>query len=366
MSFKKSFKVFVVFIGIIMFSSCTKEKAEALQLAAEQFRIDAISAIDQINYIFLQEISIVQPTEEEKVKKVNAIFQDPKAPLKSELLDLVANQSDPGRNAIAVTNTQFESLKRQYYEFEKMFTSLDKGSYFAKDAVNKAERHAVNLTLQLINYANILQNNEYTFSANRAIILIKLKEARKDTIKALREEHINDIAVEFIQLLENEKQAKEKAIRECYRAAENGSIVLDLIKNYDKMSLSDILNTIKGSLAFAMEITDGNQNIADLKTKFEGVERMIVSEYGDKIDETIFYRYKKEQETKNKAEIESQIQIVVADSVFTEIEKTHISRIAEKYNGNKDEIFTEIDKRIDKNNKAKAELDSKNIIEEDK
>ena len=307
MLYKKTLRIIIVFVGLVVLSSCTKEKAEAIQVAAEQFRVDAISAIDQMNYLFLQEISIVQNTEEKQLKLVNEIFQDTSAKLDAALLDDIAKLSDPGRNAKAKTNTQFESLKMQYYEFEKMFTSLDKGSYFAKDAVNKAEPHAVNLTLQLINYAKILQKNDYIFSANRVIILVKIEAAQKDTNKALREEHLKNIAVEFIQLLKDEKAAKENAIRQCYRAAENGRIVLDLIKNYDNMSLGDILNIIKGSINFAMEITDGNQNIADLKTKFEGVEQMIIndSEYAGKIDKNILDRYQKEKEAKDKAEVDN-------------------------------------------------------------
>ena len=73
-------------------------------------------------------------------------------------------------------------LRKQYYQFEKMFTSLDKGSYFAKDAVAEAEKHAVNLTLQLINYAKVFEKGEFSFCfCSRAALLTKMQSAKDQT-----------------------------------------------------------------------------------------------------------------------------------------------------------------------------------------
>jgi hypothetical protein len=276
MYYKKILRISVVFVFLILLSSCTKEKAEALQLAAEQFRVDAVSAIDQINYLFLQDISIAQPSDEEQKETVVQILQKKdKKYLTNDVLNKIAKRADRGKSAATVTNAQLDTLKAQYYQFENMFSSLVKGSYFAKDAVNKAEKHAVNLTLQLINFARILQNGDFTFSASRAAILTKMHKAVDEPNEALQQEYFNNLATEFIQLLKDEKAAKENAIRQCYKAAESGNITLELIRNYDNLTVADIMNTIKGSLKFAAEITNGNQSIVDLTTKFDGVEKMI-------------------------------------------------------------------------------------------
>lgn len=278
MKYKKSFKIIIVFVGLFALSSCNKEKAEAVQVAAEQFKIDAISAIDQTNFLFIQAFSDDIPSEEDQINKVIYIIKHiEKDKVNDNLLDKVSKSANSGQKALAATNEEFDKLRAQYREFEKMFSSLDKGSFFAKDAVKEAEKHAVNLTIQLINYAKILQG-DFKFSSRRAEILTKMKAAKNDTIAALQQELIKNISIEFIQLLKDEKQYKERAIRQCYKAAESGKIVTDLIRNYDKMNVADILNTIKGSLDFAMEITNGNQNIADLTTKFEGVKKVIIED----------------------------------------------------------------------------------------
>jgi hypothetical protein len=275
MSFKKSIKVLVVFISIIVLSSCTKEKAEAVQLAAEQFRIDAILAIDEINYIFLQDVSIAKMTEEQQIEELIEVLNlAGKNDLNSALINDFAGSFNPGSKANAITNDAFEELKKQYYQFERMFTSLDKGSYFAKDAVAEAEKHAVNLTLQLINYAEILQG-DFRFTSSRAALITKMQNAKDEPNEALQQELYKNISIEFIQLLKEEKQTQERAIRQCYIAAESGKVVTELIRDYDKMNVSDIMNTIKGTMNFALEVSNGNQTIADLSTKFEGVEKTI-------------------------------------------------------------------------------------------
>jgi hypothetical protein len=275
MSLKKSLKVFIVFVGIIVLSSCTKEKAEALQLAAEQFRIDAILAIDQINFIFLQDVSIAIMTEDQQTEEMIELLNlAGKNELNSALINEFANSLNPGLRAKATTNEAFEELKKQYYQFEKMFSSLDKGSYFAKDAVADAEKHAVNLTLQLINYAGILQG-DFRFASSRAALITKMQNAKDEPNEALRQELYKNISIEFIQLLKEEIQTQERAIRQCYIAAESGNVITELIQDYDKMNVSDIMNTIKGTMNFALEVTNGNQTIADLATKFEGVEKTI-------------------------------------------------------------------------------------------
>lgn len=275
MSFKKSIRVLIVFIGIIVLSSCTKEKAEAVQLAAEQFRIDAILAIDEINYIFLQDVSIAKMTEEQQIEELIEVLNlVGKNDLNSALINDFAGSFNPGSKANAITNDAFEELKKQYYQFERMFTSLDKGSYFAKDAVAEAEKHAVNLTLQLINYAEILQG-DFRFASSRAALITKMQNAKDEPNEALQQELYKNISIEFIQLLKEEKQTQERAIRQCYIAAESGKVVTELIRDYDKMNVSDIMNTIKGTMNFALEVSNGNQTIADLSKKFEGVEKTI-------------------------------------------------------------------------------------------
>lgn len=288
MSFKKSFKVIVIFIGIIILTSCNKEKAEAVQLAAEQFRVDAVLALEQMNYLFNQDISMTSMSTDDQIKFVLDVLNDSTTVYDSELINGIELVTTPNDEADSIED-QFAELKAQYYQFEKMFTSLDKGSYFAKDAVKEAEKHAINLTIQLINYAGLIQKGGFTFTAARATLLTKMQIANEEKNSELQKELYNNLSVEVIQLLNAEKHAREGAIRLCYKAAESGKVVTELIRNYDEMSFGDIINSIKGGLSFAMEITNGNEQISDLTMKFEGFEKTIREDdyYDDLLDKKV-------------------------------------------------------------------------------
>ena len=127
MNYRKLFKIIIVFVGLFALSSCNKEKAEAVQIAAEQFRVDAISALDQINYIYNQDVSIAKLSEEEQIEELIEILNIAEiSDLKNETFDDWAKNANPGRDAEATTNAEFEKLKAQYYQFEEMFKGFIK------------------------------------------------------------------------------------------------------------------------------------------------------------------------------------------------------------------------------------------------
>jgi|GEM_PF-2678818 len=262
---------------ILILSGCTKEKAEAIKVAAENFRSEAIVGLNQMNFLFLQNVSVVKLSDEEKIESVmndlNSI--EDANQINAELLEHWSLENELGEQAQSTINVEFENLKMQYYRFEAIFTSLDKGSFFAKEAVKKAEKHAINLTVQLINFSKIIHENEFRFTSRRVILIEKMKKVNTEKNLELQQELLKNAAREFVELNIDEQRAKDEAIRQCLKAAESGRVVAELIKDYDKMSVGDILNTIKNSMSYAIEISGGNQDISDLLTKFEGVETTI-------------------------------------------------------------------------------------------
>lgn len=262
---------------ILVLSGCTKEKAEAVKVAAENFRSDATLALDQMNYLFNQNVSVVRLSEEEEIQSVvndlNSI--ENVDDINSALLDFWSEEAVLGVQAQNSINSEFDNLKAQYYRFEAIFSSLEKGSYFAKDAVKKAEKHAISLTLQLINFAGIIQENDFRFASRRVLIIERMKVARAEENEGLRKQLLENVARDFVELRMEEKRAKDETIRQCLKAAESGRAVAELIKDYDKMNVADILSSIKSSMNFATEITGGNETISNLLTKFEGVESTI-------------------------------------------------------------------------------------------
>ncbi len=70
-----------------------------------------------------------------------------------------------------------------------------------------------------------------------------------------------------------------------------------------------------------------------------------------------YFVYGNKEEKLAKEEIEGQIQAVMADGVFTEREKAHITQLAGKHNLKKEKLFEEINERLTANeNEAETEI----------
>ncbi len=277
MNYSKTIKIFALSILFVSFCSCNKQKAEALKVAAERFRNEAILSLEQMNFLFNKSIEIVHHDIEQEVETVvndlNSI--DNIETINAALLDHWTIEAEMGNDVTASMNKEFEDLKLHYYQFEAIFNSVDQGNLLNKNSVKKAEKHAINLTLQLINFSKILKENQFRFTADRVLMIERMKFAKAEENEKLRNELLKNVAKEFVELRIKENSTKESAIKQCLKAAESGRNIAELIKNYDKLNVQDVLNSIKNSMNFATQISGGNEKIADLLVKFESVENTI-------------------------------------------------------------------------------------------
>jgi len=75
-----------------------------------------------------------------------------------------------------------------------------------------------------------------------------------------------------------------------------------------------------------------------------------------------YFIYANKEESITKEGIEQQIQAVIADGVFTNKEKAHIGKLAEKHGLSKEDVFSDINARLD----AITEDAETEIIDQDK
>lgn len=274
---KTSAKTLLLLFSLLLLSGCNKQKAEALKIAAEQFQINAITALDKVNELFLQNQSVAFELEsaqtEQIVRDLNSL--EGSHQITASLLDIWSSEAVIGQAQDEALNQRFDDLKGQYYTFEGLFSSLDKGSFVAKDLVKKAEKHAINLSMQLINFSKTLEAHDFKFTAQRVLIIEQMKKAKDEENEKLQKKLIEQVALEFVQLRQLEIQLKDDAIRECLKGAESGKQVAELIRNYHKMSLHDILSAVKTSMNYTLNITDGNKSVQDLIEKYETIETTI-------------------------------------------------------------------------------------------
>ncbi len=263
----------ISFIVILVFiSGCSKDKAEAIKVAAGQFRAEAVSALDQIENLFKQSVSMPVESSEKRIKDIIKLLDETEN-ITAKEIDFLLSEGRIGQEPSNIIDKEFEGLKGRYYLFEGMFRSLPAGSYFAKDAVKKSEKHAINLTLEFIKFAEKLQNWPVQFTGRRVLILEKIAQGKKIQDVNLRELNLKLSAQDILELEKDETKAKKEAVLQCLKASEAGKLVAELIRDYEKLSVGDILAMTKDTLGFVSEISGGD--LDSLMEKYKSVETTI-------------------------------------------------------------------------------------------
>jgi hypothetical protein len=272
--FKSISYISVIILVMFIIPGCNKEKAEAIKVAAVQFRIEAINALDKVRFLFEQSVSIPAENQYQQTDRI-ALDLNTSENIGPAELSFLITETNVNEPALQQISEEFKTLESQYYQFESMFQSLPEGSFFAKSAVKKSEKFAIQLTMQFINIAKFLQNYDPQFTGNRVILLEKINKYKKISDDSLRYSYLRTAAQELIQLRNEENTARDEAVSQCYRAVEAGKLISDLIRDYSKMSVQDLLITTRNTLDYISSITPEWKDVSTIKNRLDSVEKTI-------------------------------------------------------------------------------------------
>lgn len=266
--------VFVI-LGAGVLNGCTKEKAEAIKVTAGQFRIEAIAAISQLKNIVKQ--SIEMPAQDEN-KVIDDLEQDNN--IDYDKIKLLLSERDIGVAEADVIDKKMQELEIQYNSFTAMFNSLPQGSFFAAKAVERAQKHAINLTVQLINFAQQIKENKIAVKANakRILLVEQIRQHKLIQDPVLRRQHLKNAAQALRELYEGEAKMKNMAIIQCLKAAETGRLISQMIRDYKSLNVGEILTLAEQSLGFISQISDQNAYVESLLKKYQTIEMDIRSD----------------------------------------------------------------------------------------
>jgi hypothetical protein len=271
----KTVRFMLLFIFIMMIlPGCNKEKAEAIKVAAMQFRIEAIDALNKVRYLFEQSVSLPPENQYQQTNRI-AIDLDQAENIGSAELSFLITENKVNESSLQQISNEFKTLESQYYQFESMFQSLPEGSFFAKNAVKKSEKFAIQLTVQFINIAKFLQTYDPQFTGRRVLLLEKISKYKSIADDSLRHSYLRIAGQEIIELRNEENLAREEAITQCFRAVEAGKLISDLIRNYSKMSVQDLLTTTRNTLDYISNISPEWKDISTIKNRLDSTENTI-------------------------------------------------------------------------------------------
>jgi hypothetical protein len=272
MNLRSVLRVNILIVMLFGMGACNEKKANAVKIAAETFRSESLEALKDIKYLFLQSVSMPFEDKYAYLDKIAKGLEETNE-VNSKILSGILNEDDINKNAEQVVDDDFEKMEKQYYQFAAMFESLPKGSFFSRDAIKKSEQYCLNLTLQLINFSKIIHTSyKVQFAGRRMLLLEKIAQAKAGKDSMLRMEKLRELGKEIIQLNEDEQKYKDMAVKQCIKAAQSGNNLCSIIRNYNKMSIDDILFSVNNTLSFVSSATEGNKKVEDLIKKMEGVE----------------------------------------------------------------------------------------------
>jgi hypothetical protein len=266
-----SFMILALFL-VALTTSCTKDKAEAIKTGALQLRDKAGAALKQVRFILVQNFSM-PADDDQAVDKLAAELA--RGPVNTAGLATLLSERAADPAQVARIDAQLSAIEGHYVQFAKMFDSLPEGSFLAKDAVKKAEKHAANLTVQMINIADGLRQGKVEVKSNPKRILLQ------EEINALqglpsgqsKDEAFKRVARRVIELRNEEEDLKQEAIKSALVAAEAGAAVTDLIRGYGRLNVNDMLAIINQSVGFISEITGGNADVTRYLHKYQEIEK---------------------------------------------------------------------------------------------
>jgi len=250
-------------------AGCTKEKADAVKNAAEQFRLESKAALAQISNLAQQSLPITSMTNEEEVQRLAATVATV-AP--ADLTEFVNSKIDAKRKFEAMNAKADEDLRKMeemYDLFASMYRSLPKGHFFAGSAVKRSKIYAIKLTMQMVQYAGQIRDNPYQFHARHVRLIEKYAAAQKLTDPQQRNAAFLLASQELVQLRDEEMKANKDAIAQCLKAAEAGKVIIDLVDRFDSLSVADVLDLTKNALVIVSDISGGNPQIKGMIDRYD-------------------------------------------------------------------------------------------------
>lgn len=272
MKYRFTFIVGFALVGCMLISGCTKEKAEAIMVVSGQFRDEASIALHQIRTLITMSLEMPANDPSKIVQDLEEIksFSDTQ-------LTFLIDESKPDNSGNLAINKELALIEKQYDTFASMFSSLSKGFLLSVGSVQKSQEYAIKLTMQMINLANELQNGKIRVRCNakRIVLVEEINSDKSIKDSTMRKQRLfADVRV-INELGQQEENLKNQAMLQCFKVVEIGKQVAELIRNYDKLSINEILAMGQQSLNFGSQLTGQPLDLIRMSDKYKSIETSI-------------------------------------------------------------------------------------------
>ncbi|MBP7553730.1 MAG: hypothetical protein KA885_09925 [Spirochaetes bacterium] len=226
-------KKLIILLSFILFIfSCSREAAEKLKNASDDYYSSSISALSQVETVYLKFLPADKEGNIDKSLKYD------------------------------VTN-HFNKIAAAYKSYKDIFDRLETGYYLAAPTVKKSKAVLEKLIKQQIYFYQLLDQSSSTNIMDSDIeegFLDSPSTTLRTTARAIGDERNEEIL---------EEDLSAEARRLLYTALLKGSLVLELVENYNKFDAS-ILSNIISDYKIRLNNPDFNENINIIVDKIGG------------------------------------------------------------------------------------------------
>jgi hypothetical protein len=269
----KCLKLILVLVLPLSFYGCTEEKAKAIKVSASQFNNEAETALNMVERILIENMAMPPVGVDKITDDLEEIKDDFSY---ADLSGIIRERSIGKPQEVQIVDAVSE-IRAQYSLFSSVFRSLDKGNLLGGDIVKKAEKHCMNLSMQLIALADCISQGKIETKLNSERILLseKIKKDQAIADPNIRREHLAIAAKDIVQLGMRETEIKKRTILQLLKAAEIGKSTAELIRNYDQFTVNEVLTLVEETLRLASSISEQNKDVVSVLSRYKKIENTI-------------------------------------------------------------------------------------------
>ena len=256
---------------VLAVSGCTEDKALALQSAAVQYRDQAVRALALTAGGIRAATAMPATTAEQLAGKLKTLNK----PIDAETLEFLLGNDAELASAAREATRPLDALRERVIAFSAIFDNLPRGSYLARDEVRRVIPVALRMNQSLLDMAQQIEAGTVRIvdNARRIEIIEDINAAVAMPAGTARDQALQRAARSMLELAARERQMQADASANLLRAAEIGNTLIGLARNYDQVSLRDVLSALNDALVLAGRISPESKSIKQALTRLQGTTK---------------------------------------------------------------------------------------------
>lgn len=231
-----------IFIATLCLGGCTEEKAKTLQLGAESFKSEADAACAMGADSIKASVAMPLFTRSEIAQELQKASR-----FNAKQLETIYASAEISEEGIAPVIDTLKKACAAQRQLAAIYAELPRGYLLATDDVKRAHKYVVNVTLRFAKFAQVFSSLPNVGKDN--VARIKIIEAQKRAMAVTDEKAraplLDAVAEEILENQAREALSRAQVLAQFAKAISRGEQLTQMSVDYDKVSVADMLESLK-------------------------------------------------------------------------------------------------------------------------